>query len=106
MRKTTTAALLAAGITLAPALQAVHAQTVAVATTPTTTVAAAETAGAAAAETEDDDDSSNAGLWGLLGLLGLAGLAGLKRRDARPVTAAPYDTTGYPTTGSTGTTRP
>ena len=103
MRRTVAAALLAGGLTFAPLVQAVHAQTVAAATTPTTTVAAAEPAAAPAAET-DDDDSSNAGLWGLLGLLGLIGLAGLKRRDVRPVATTDYVTPGYPTTGETGTT--
>ena len=98
MRRTVAVALLAGGLTVAPLVQAVHAQTVAVATTPTTTVAAAEPAAAPAAET-DDDDSSNAGLWGLLGLLGLGGLAGLKRRDVHQGTTTGYVTPGYPTTG-------
>jgi len=89
MRKTVAAALLAAGITFAPVVSTVHAQT------------------DPAAATNDDDSDSNAGLWGLLGLLGLGGLAGLKRRDVRSGTAAAYgNTAAYSTTGQTGVTRP
>lgn len=62
MRKTLAAAVLAGGLALAPALDAVHAQDA----------------------TEDEDDGNGElGLIGLAGLLGLAGLAGLKRRDTR-----------------------
>jgi hypothetical protein len=61
MRKALAGIAVAAGLALAPALDAVHAQ---------------ET-------TEESDDSDNTGLIGLAGLLGLAGLAGLKRRDNR-----------------------
>ena len=60
VRKTVAAAVLASGLALAPALDAVNAQ--------------GET-------TEESDDSGKVGLFGLAGLLGLAGLAGLKRRD-------------------------
>jgi MYXO-CTERM domain-containing protein len=77
MRKTLAAGVLAAGLALAPALDAVNAQ--------------GET-------TEESDDSGKLGLFGLAGLLGLAGLAGLKRRD-RADTGRGYDTR----TGSTTT---
>ena len=60
MRKLVAGVVLASGLTVVPALDAVHAQD---------------------ATTEDDDDNGNLGLIGLAGLLGLAGLAGLKRRD-------------------------
>lgn len=90
MRKTVAAALLAAGITFAPVVSTVHAQT-----------------DPAAATNNDNSDSSKVGLWGLLGLLGLGGLAGLKRRDVRSGTAAAYGNgAGYTTTGQTGVTRP
>jgi len=89
MRKTVAAALLAAGITFAPVVSTVHAQT-----DPTTS-------------TNNDDSDSKVGLWGLLGLLGLGGLAGLKRRDVRSGTAAAYGNgAGYSTAGQTGVTRP
>lgn len=60
MRKSLAAAALTAGLALAPAVDAVHAQD---------------------ATADDDDGSDKTGLIGLVGLLGLAGLAGLKRRD-------------------------
>ncbi len=41
------------------------------------------------AQSEAEDDGDNTGLWGLAGLLGLVGLLGLKRRNDRPVAAAP-----------------
>jgi LPXTG-motif cell wall-anchored protein len=62
MRKALAGMAMAAGLTLAPAVDAVHAQD---------------------ATEESDDDNGNMGLIGLAGLLGLAGLAGLKRRDNR-----------------------
>ena len=62
MRKILAGVALASGLTLVPALDAVHAQD---------------------DTTEEDDDDGNLGLIGLAGLLGLAGLAGLKRRDNR-----------------------
>jgi hypothetical protein len=106
MRKTMAAALLAAGITVAPVVHAVEARTF-VATTPTTTIATAATPAAPATSTNNDDSDSKVGLWGLLGLLGLGGLAGLKRRDVRSGTAAAYGNgAGYTTTGQTGVTRP
>ena len=73
MRKLLAGVALASGLTLVPALDAVHAQD---------------------ATTEDDDDNGNLGLIGLAGLLGLAGLAGLKRRDNR------YDSRRDTETGS------
>jgi len=41
------------------------------------------------AQSDTEDDGDNTGLWGLAGLLGLVGLLGLKRRNDRPVAAAP-----------------
>ena len=63
MRKMIAATILTAGLAVAPALDAVHAQD--------------------ATTEEEGDDNGKVGLFGLAGLLGLAGLAGLKRRDNR-----------------------
>jgi hypothetical protein len=60
MRKVIAATALAAGLVLAPSLDAVHAQD---------------------STATEDDDNGEMGLFGLAGLLGLIGLAGLKRRD-------------------------
>jgi len=59
MRKAVAATVLTAGVALAPAVDAVHAQDA----------------------TTEDDDSDKTGLFGLIGLAGLAGSAGLKRHD-------------------------
>ena len=85
MRKALAATLLAGGLSVVPALEAVHAQS------DTTTEA-----------NDDDDDGGDWGLLGLLGLLGLAGLAGLKRRDVRSVSTSDY----YDRTSDTTTIRP
>lgn len=77
MRKALAATILATGLTLAPAVDAVHAQE----------------------QASEEDDSGNWGLFGLAGLLGLLGLAGLKRRDDR------YDTRRDTTTMGSSTVR-
>ena len=61
MRKILAGAALTAGLALAPAIDAVHAQD--------------------ESTSEEDDGNGEIGLLGLAGLIGLAGLAGLKRRD-------------------------
>ncbi len=63
MRKALAATVIAIGLAVAPAIDAVHAQD------DTTT--------------DESDDGGKWGLLGLAGLLGLGGLAGLKRRDDR-----------------------
>ena len=63
MRRIMTTVAVAAGLTLVPTFDAVHAQD------------------EAATEEDDDDGNGELGLIGLVGLVGLAGLAGLKRRD-------------------------
>jgi MYXO-CTERM domain-containing protein len=60
MRRILAGVALTAGLTLAPTINAVHAQ---------------------GDGTSENDDNGEIGLFGLIGLLGLAGLAGLKRRD-------------------------
>ena len=71
MRKLLAGVALTAGLTLSPAINAVHAQD---------------------DSATENDDNGEMGLWGLIGLLGLAGLAGLKRRD-RYDESRRYDTT-------------
>ena len=73
MRKAAAAAMLTAGLVIAPAIGSVHAQ---------------ET------EATEDDDGDKTGLWGLAGLLGLAGLAGLKRRNDHTTTVRRDTTPG------------
>jgi MYXO-CTERM domain-containing protein len=74
MQRVILAAVIAAGVTIMPA--------VASATTPPSDpndVAAVD-------NPVDENDDGGFDDWGLLGLLGLLGLAGLKRRDNRVVT--------------------
>jgi MYXO-CTERM domain-containing protein len=76
MRRILAGVALTAGLTLAPTINAVHAQD---------------------ESTSENDDNGEIGLFGLIGLLGLAGLAGLKRRDR-------YDDSGRYQTTTTGST--